>query len=187
MKWIIFLFLTSIVLIIITGVVVPQVTLKIASHKKATNKHSMTISSSAFQNNKVIPSRFTCDGADVNPPLTFSEIPKETKSLLLIVDDPDATSGTWHHYTIYNMDPSMGGVEENAKPKSGQEGITSFGKVGYGGPCPPSGVHNYVFTLYALDIMLDLPANATYNEIKSSMDVHVIDTAQIVGRYSRSN
>ena len=85
------------------------------------------------------------------------------------------------------MSPDIKGIEENAKPTSGHEGMTSFGKTGYGGPCPPSGTHGYVFTLYALDTMLDLPTNATYNEIQSAMDGHVISQAQLIGRYSRGN
>lgn len=166
--------------------IIPQVTLKIASHKKSSGKTVMTITSTAFQHQQGIPSKYTCDGADVNPPLFFTDIPKETKNLLLLVDDPDAPSGTWHHWTIYNMSPDTKEIRENSKPSSGHEGMTSFGKTGYGGPCPPRGTHGYVFTLYALDTILDLPDNATYNEIQSAMDIHVIDKAQLVGQYSRS-
>jgi len=184
-KWIIFLFVTCLILLIVAGVIIPQVTLKIASHKKSSGKTVMTISSSAFKNGASIPSQYTCDGADVNPPLAFSGIPKDTKSLLLLVDDPDAPGGTWHHWTIYNMSPETVGLAENSKPSSGHEGITSFGKIGYGGPCPPSSIHGYVFTLYALDSMLDLPSNATYNEIRSVMDIYIIDKAELIGKYSR--
>jgi len=173
-------------LIILIGVIIPQVTLKIASHKKATNKYIMTISSSAFRHNEIIPARYTCDGSDINPPLSFSDIPKDTKSLLLLVDDPDAPSGTWHHWSVYNMAPEIGGIDENSKPASGIEGLTSFGKMGYGGPCPPKGIHSYVFTLYALDSMLELPSNATFNEIQSVMDIHILETASITGIYSKN-
>lgn len=105
----------------------------------------MIIKSPDFKNNQRIPSRFTCDGKDINPTLVFEDIPKNSKSLVLIVDDPDAPMGTWVHWTLWNIPKDTKIIEENSKPKGAIEGITSFGKPGYGGPCPPNGVHRYFF------------------------------------------
>ncbi len=107
--------------------------------------NNMIIKSPDFKNNQRIPSRFTCDGKDINPTLVFEDIPKNSKSLVLIVDDPDAPMGTWVHWTLWNIPKDTKIIEENSKPKGAIEGITSFGKPGYGGPCPPNGVHRYFF------------------------------------------
>src|SRR5260370_33348157 len=119
-------------------------------------KKSMNISSPAFANNQPIPDKYTCTGDNINPPLEFSHIPAQAKSLVLMVDDPDAPSGLWVHWTIFNMPPSITHIAENTKPETGTEGITSFGKPGYGAPCPPLGTHRYFFKLYALDTTLTL-------------------------------
>ncbi|MBI5044438.1 MAG: YbhB/YbcL family Raf kinase inhibitor-like protein [Candidatus Levybacteria bacterium] len=146
----------------------------------------MTITSTAFESNTLMSSKYTCDGANINPPLSFHDIPKTAKSLLLLVDDPDAPHGTWRHWSVYNMPPTTNGIPEGSKPESGAEGITDFGTVGYGGPCPPSGSHRYFFKLYALDIMLDLPEKPTFNEIENAIQNHVVVKAELVGIYSRS-
>ena len=145
----------------------------------------MKIISLAFQNNTKIPSKYTCDGKNVNPPLEFIDVPENSKSLALIVDDPDAPSKTWVHWVVYNINPETTKVDENNVPQSGIEGITDFGKPGYGGPCPHSGTHRYFFKLYALDSTFDLPQNANKQMVEQKMQGHIIDSAELIGLYSR--
>lgn len=145
----------------------------------------MRIISSAFKNNEQIPQKYTCDGADVNPPLQFYEIPAGTVSLVLIVDDPDAPSGTWVHWVVYNIRPDILEIAENSTPSGSNEGITSLGKPGWGGPCPPSGVHRYFFKLYALDRSLDLPLVANKLEVEQTMQNHILQQASLIGLYQR--
>jgi len=145
----------------------------------------MKIASWVFDNNTKIPSKYSCDGEDVSPPLEFVDIPNSAKSLALIVDDPDAPSKIWVHWVVYNINPQASEVKENSVPEDGIEGITDFGKPGYGGPCPPSGTHRYFFKLYALDTTLDLPQNATKQMVEEKMQDHIIDSAELIGLYSR--
>jgi len=144
----------------------------------------MKISSPAFLNNEPIPSKYTCDGTNVNPPLLFENIPKETKSLVLIVDDPDASGGTWTHWLVWNMGPTTKTIKENSLPEDVVEGTTSFGKPGYGGPCPPSGTHRYFFKLFALDTELNLTKNTNKEQLERVVSKHVISKAEIIGLYS---
>ncbi len=145
----------------------------------------MKITCPIFANNKKIPKQYTCDGSNVNPPLRFNDIPPVTKSLCLIMDDPDAPNGTWVHWTIFDMDASIQNIDQNSKPSSGVEGMTSFGKPGYGGPCPPSGTHRYFFKLFALDIKLGLPAGADIKQIEDKMQGHILQQVELVGLCSR--
>jgi Raf kinase inhibitor-like YbhB/YbcL family protein len=146
----------------------------------------MKISSTAFEHNGQIPKKYTCDGSDVNPPLAFAEIPANTKSLALIVDDPDAPMGTWVHWVLWNIDPKTVEIEENSVPKGSMQGINDFRKHDYGGPCPPSGTHRYFFKLYALDMILGINANAAKPDLESSMKGHILATAELIGLYKRS-
>lgn len=136
----------------------------------------MKLTSPAFQNNAVIPARYTCDGENVNPPLTISEVPAGTQSLALIVHDPDAPRGNWTHWLLWNIDPATTSIAENSVPAGAVQGVTDFGSAAWGGPCPPSGTHRYIFTLYALDAKLDL----------SAMQGHILEEAELVGNYQRS-
>jgi len=145
----------------------------------------MKIESSAFSNNQFIPAKYTCDGEDINPPLKISEVPKGAKSLVLIVDDPDAPMGTWLHWTVWNISPEIEEIPENNVPEGAVEGITDFGKLGYGGPCPPSGIHRYFFKLYALDKSLELESSAKSKDIEKAMEGYILDQAQLIGMYSR--
>lgn len=145
----------------------------------------MKIISFAFENNAKIPSKYTCDGENVNPPLSFTDIPASAKSLVLIVDDPDAPGGIWVHWVLFNIDPKIQEVLENSLSESGIEGVTSFGKAGYGGPCPPSGTHRYFFKLYALGTILNLE-NPNKEEVEKAMQGHILDKAELIGLYSRS-
>lgn len=145
----------------------------------------MKLTSPAFGHNQDIPSKFTCDGENVNPPLSFLDIPENTKSLVLIVDDPDAQAKIWIHWTVFNIDPTVSEIAKNCVPQGGVEGMTDFGKPGYGGPCPPSGTHRYFFKLYALDITLNLSQNADKKAIEDAMQGHIFASAELVGLYSR--
>jgi Raf kinase inhibitor-like YbhB/YbcL family protein len=146
----------------------------------------MKISSTAFEQNGQIPKKYTCDGSDVNPPLKFEGVPAEAKSLVLIVDDPDAPVGTWVHWILWNIDPKTSEIKENSVPKSAKQGMNDFRKHDYGGPCPPSGTHRYFFKLYALDITLNLGPNVTKGDIESSIKGHILEKAELIGIYKRS-
>lgn len=145
----------------------------------------MKISSSAFLNNQEIPKKYTCDGEDVNPPLIIEEIPKNAKSLVLIVDDPDAPVGTWVHWVVFNINPKIKEIKENSVPKEAILGRNDFGKLEYGGPCPPAGTHRYFFKVYALDKVLNLGQGATKMELEKEMRDHILDWGELVGLYKR--
>ncbi|NGX49912.1 MAG: putative lipoprotein LppC [Candidatus Anoxychlamydiales bacterium] len=138
---------------------------------------------SVFQNNEMIPKKFTCQGNDINPKLVFEDIPKEAKSLALIMDDPDAPNQTFVHWVVYNM-PIIGKIDEDSS--IGVEGINSAGAIGYFGPCPPTGSHRYFFKLYALDAMLDLQKGAKKEDLELAMKDHILEKAQIIGLYAKS-
>ncbi len=145
----------------------------------------MQITSSAFGYNRLIPNEYTCVGADVNPPLSFSDIPSEAVSLALIVDDPDATNGDWAHWLVWNINPRTTSIGENSVPDGATQGQTDFGRSNWGGPCPVSGEHRYFFRLYALDIMLDLPASTQKDEIRQNIESHKIDEVELIGLFSK--
>lgn len=147
----------------------------------------MRITSSVFAHNNQIPSKYTCDGNNFSPPLQFSEVPAEAKSLALICDDPDAPGKTWVHWTAWNIDPKTTEIGEGKVPQGATQGLTDFGEVGYGGPCPPSGTHRYFFKLYALDTTLDIPYEARKEDLEKTMEGHIIEQAELVGTYSRGN
>jgi Raf kinase inhibitor-like YbhB/YbcL family protein len=144
----------------------------------------MKITSSAFQQGGNITSKFTCDGANTSPPLQISDIPSEAKSLVLIVDDPDAPNGLFTHWAVWNISPQTSAFAEGSTPK-GAQGTNDFGKSGYGGPCPPSGTHRYYFKIFALDRELDLPSGAKRSQLDTAMKGHVIAQGELMGRYSR--
>lgn len=142
----------------------------------------LIITSPVFKNNEMIPRKYTCDGADVSPPLNIRGIPVEAESLVLIVDDPDAPMGTWDHWIVWNIPPEER-IEENSVP--GIEGLNDFRKHSYGGPCPPSGRHRYFFRVYALDAMLDLKANSRKRDVERAMGRHILAQGEIIGLYRR--
>jgi Raf kinase inhibitor-like YbhB/YbcL family protein len=144
---------------------------------------ALSVSSSAFENNKLIPAKYTCDGDDMNPPLTIEGTPEEAKSLVLIVDDPDAPRGTWDHWIVWNILPT-GKIAENTVP--GTEGLTTDRQHAYGGPCPPWGTHRYFFKVYALDTMLNLSPNSTKKDVEKAMQSHVLAQGELIGLYRRS-
>lgn len=144
----------------------------------------MKISSSAFTHNGSIPAKYTCDGSDSIPPLAFSDLPANAKSLALIVDDPDAPGGTFDHWIVWNIPPATTTIAEG-KPPQGVSGRNGFGRNGYGGPCPPSGEHRYQFKVYALDTMLNLPPSSSKRDLEKAMSGRTVGQAQMVGKYKR--
>jgi Raf kinase inhibitor-like YbhB/YbcL family protein len=143
----------------------------------------LSVSSPAFENKKLIPAKYTCDGDDVNPPLTIEGVPEEAKSLVLIVDDPDAPMGTWDHWIVWNIPPTSK-IEENTVP--GTEGMNTYRKHSYGGPCPPGGTHRYFFKVYALDVRLDLSPNSNKKDAEKAMQGHMLAKGELIGLYRRS-
>ena len=144
----------------------------------------LSVESPAFENNKLIPAKYTCDGDDVNPPLTIEGVPERTKSLVLIVDDPDAPMGIWNHWVVWDIPPNARKIEENTVP--GTEGISTSRKHAYSGPCPPYGTHRYFFKVYALDAKLNLNANSTKKDVEKAMQSHVLAEGELIGLYRRS-
>ena len=151
----------------------------------------MRLSCPAFSENQSIPAKYTCDGDDVNPPLEIEGVPAGAKSLALIVDDPDAPSKTWIHWTVWNIAPTVRRIEEGRVPAGASggtavEGMTDFGKPGSGGPCPPGGTHHYRFKLFALGSVLEIPPRAPVALLEKAMRKHVLAEAHWTGVYSRA-
>ena len=146
----------------------------------------MELMSSAFKANGPIPVRYTCDGENINPPLLVNDVPLGTQSMVLLVEDPDAESGVWTHWLLWDVPFNTTVINEGTVPMGAIEGMTDFQRPGYGGPCPPSGMHRYFFTLYALDTTIDLPPDTDKQKLKEVIEEHVIDKAELVGTYQRS-
>lgn len=156
--------------------------------KFMTNSNNFEIKISTFKNNEFIPQRYTCDGEDINPLIEIKNPPANTKSFVLIMDDPDATGGvTWDHWILFNIDPKTQYITEGGLPLNSKLGKNSWGENMYGGPCPPKGSkpHRYFFKLYALDIVLDLEEGATKQEIEKAMEGHILAYSQVIGLYQR--
>jgi len=143
----------------------------------------LVIRSPAFENNKLIPSKYTCDGEDVNPPLTIEGMPEKTKSLALFIEDPDAPAGLWIHWVVWNIPPANM-IGEDIVP--GTEGLNTNKKHSYHGPCPPSGTHRYFFKVYALDTKLNLTALAEKEDVENAMQSHVLAKGELMGLYRRA-
>lgn len=150
----------------------------------------MTLTSPAFENGEAIPVKYSCDGSDISPPLTWSGAPEETASFVLICDDPDAPIGTWVHWVYFNIPSNVTQLPEavpaGREPETGGvQGKNSWRRNDYGGPCPPGGTHRYFFKLYALDTTLDLGPKAKKKKVVKAMEDHVLAEAQLMGTYSR--
>jgi Raf kinase inhibitor-like YbhB/YbcL family protein len=152
---------------------------------EVTGMGALKLSSPAFKNDQMIPSKHTCDGADVNPTLVIENVPSEAKSLALIMDDPDAPAGTWVHWVIWNIDPRTREIRESSVPPEAVQGINDFRKHAYGGPCPPSGTHRYFFKLYALDDTLTLDQNTVKAVLEHAMKGHIVAQSELIGLYKR--
>lgn len=151
---------------------------------------SMIITSSVFTHNSIIPSKYTCDGANISPPLAWIDVPANTKSLVLIVDDPDAPDPAspqrvWVHWLLYNLPPTSTGLPEQvtALPANTLEGLNDWKRTGYGGPCPPVGRHRYFHKLYALDVILPNLNQPTKATLEQAMQGHVLMHAELIGLY----
>jgi Raf kinase inhibitor-like YbhB/YbcL family protein len=146
---------------------------------------TVTITSTTFKDGDKIPRVYTCDDQDVSPPLAWTDVPTNTASLALIMDDPDAPSGTFVHWVLFNLPANTNGLAQG-KNGGGVEGKNDFGRTGYGGPCPPRGsTHRYFIKLYALDKMLDLKAGVTKAQVEKAMQGHILGQGQLMGRYGR--
>lgn len=145
----------------------------------------MKLKSPAFEENQSIPRKYTADDANVSPPLHIEDIPSGAKSLALVVEDPDAPSGIFHHWVLFNMNPRTTDIHENSVPVIATQGRNDFGSTEYGGPKPPSGEHHYFFNVYALDTVLSLPRGTKAEEVEREMKGHVLDQASLMGRYAR--
>ncbi len=144
----------------------------------------MKLSSTEFEHNGPMPSSLTCDGADASPELHISDVPASAKSLTLIMDDPDAPRGTWTHWVVFNIPPPTRKIAKGIEPE-GVLGITDFKRVGYGGPCPPSGTHRYFFRVYALNSTLPLKEGATKQQVLAAMQGRIVAQAELIGLYQR--
>lgn len=157
--------------------------------------NTIRLQSPAFADGEAIPKVYTCDGKDVSPPLEWSGVPDAARSLALVVEDPDAPRGTWTHWVIFDIPASVKGLGEGvpahervtvaAAGEAALQGVNDFKKIGYGGPCPPSGTHRYVFHLFALDAELGLGPKATRQDVLRSVKGHVLAEGELMGRYSR--
>ena len=157
----------------------------------ATNdKAEIKLTSAAFNDDQPMPRAYTCDGINISPPLEWNGVPKTAKTVAIVCDDPDAPGGTWVHWVVYNLPADNIGLVENLPATEnlkagGFQGQSDFGKIGYGGPCPPSGTHHYFFRIYALDGELPLKAGATKAELMKAMEGHVLLQGQLIGTYRR--
>lgn len=142
----------------------------------------LNITSSAFENNQFIPTKYTLDGENINPPLIFEGISNSAKSLVLVVDDPDAPSGTWIHWVLWNINPQTTKIEENSVPNGAIQGRTNR-ENHYSGPKPPSGTHRYFFRLYAIDSQINLPPESDIEALHRTIKGHIIDQAELTGLY----
>jgi Raf kinase inhibitor-like YbhB/YbcL family protein len=148
-----------------------------------TEYKALRLTSAALDDEGNIRREYTCDGKDISPPLEIWSIPSEAKSLALIIEDPDAPAGIWLHWLVWNI-PIMHHIHEDEIP--GDQGLNDFGRNDYGGPCPPSGTHRYVFKVYALDDLIDLPEGSTRNQFEEAMRGHIVAYGEVTGIYKRS-
>lgn len=151
---------------------------------------TIQLTSTEFKQGGMIPRKFTCDGENISPELSWNNIPDSTKSLAIITEDPDAPMKTWIHWVIFNIPPSIHKLPEHVptlkKLESGAlQGTNDFRNIGFGGPCPPSGTHRYFFKIYALDSMLSLKAGSTKPELEKAMKSHILAEGELMGRYTR--
>ena len=161
-----------------------------SSQKEGSGMAKIVITSNAFLEGETIPKKFTCDGEDISPQLSWSGIPDGAKELVLVCEDPDAPSSNWIHWVLYGLSPDKSGLAENVAKKEtaagAKQGKNDFGKIGYGGPCPPRGpAHRYFFRLYAIDVNLSLKPGATKKELTKGIDGHIVAHGELMGKYAR--
>ena len=166
------------------------ITQNVWAQVKKGEKMTIHLTSSAFNQKGDIPVKYTCDGVNISPPLSWSGAPSGTKSYALLVEDPDAPSKTWIHWVVFNIPASQTSLNEHfpaIKEMSDgiRQGTNDFRNIGYGGPCPPNGTHHYYFKIYALDNLLKLPAGSTKKELEQAMKNHILAEGELMGTYSR--
>lgn len=174
----------KIILILVVFLCLILFSLLFTVHRSPMKEGNMKLTS-VFEHNENIPSVYTCDGQDLAPVLTISDVPQGTQELVLIVDDPDAPMGTWVHWLVYNLPVDTTKIEAEKLPVEAKQGMTDFGRIGWGGPCPPSGTHRYFFKLYALDKKLYLPEGLKKSELEKEIKAHVIEKTELIGLYKR--
>lgn len=146
---------------------------------------NLKINSPAYQNGSEIPDKYTCNGENISPSLEIGDVPEGTKSLSLIMSDPDAPARTWIHWVVWNIPPETTTIAENSIPTNASMGTNDFGQQNYGGPCPPSGIHRYVITVYALDTTFDMPKSTTAKQLEGSMAGHTLEKTELTGLCSK--
>jgi Raf kinase inhibitor-like YbhB/YbcL family protein len=154
------------------------------SSLQAKEVRKMNLTSPEFRSGQPIPAKFSCKGDDVNPPLVIEGVPAEAKALALIMDDPDAPVGTWVHWVMWNIEPSVKQIAQASVPAGAQQGANSWKRNNYGGPCPPSGTHRYFFKLYALKERLNLPASTTSKDLEHAMNGKILAKCELMGTFS---
>lgn len=177
-------------LFVVAGVLVCALPTLSFSRKEGATVMKLQVTSTAFKEGEMIPGKYTCDGEDISPPLKIGGLPEGTKSIALISDDPDAPVGTWVHWVLFNLPADTNELLENIPrketlPNGAAQGKNSWPKLGYGGPCPPSGTHRYYFKFYALDKMLDLKSGSTKDQLLKAMQGHILAEGQLMGKYKR--
>lgn len=149
------------------------------------NNETLIVRSPAFNDGQPIPSKYTCDGENMSPPLAIEQIPASTTSMVLVVDDPDAPSGTWDHWVVFNIPRSVTRIGEGEVPEGSVQGRSSWDTSAYGGPCPPDGEHRYIFTVYALSTSLRLGEEATKADVLDAMQGHILASGELQGTYTK--
>ena len=177
-------FILFVLLILIYGFV------ERGSLQEGDTKMAIVVTSSAFKEGGMIPPKYTCDGDNISPPLQWQQVPQGVKSFALISDDPDAPVGIWVHWVMWNIPAEANGLPENVPagkdlPNGSKQGVNSSRKQGYSGPCPPSGTHRYYFKVYAIDTMLNLPADSTKQDLLDAMEGHILAEGSLMGKYRR--
>jgi len=179
------------VVAILAGALLLAVLMKVATSRKEKVAMTVQLTSSAFAEGGFVPAKYTCDGENVSPPLQWSGVPGAAKSLALIADDPDAPAGTWVHWVLYGLPPTVTELPEkvpatDSLANGAKQGINDFQRLGYGGPCPPAGgPHRYFFKLYALDTEIPLPPRAAKKDLVGAMEGHILAQGQLMGKYKR--
>jgi len=151
---------------------------------------TIRVTSAVFEEGEPIPTRYTCSGVDISPPLEWNNLPENTESLAIIVEDPDAPGGLWTHWIIYNLPGDAMSLPEHVMGREkldngAEQGLNDFGRVGYGGPCPPNGTHRYFYKIYALDMKLEMPPLIKRDQLLGALKGHILDEGQLMGVYTR--
>ena len=171
----------------VLGIVVLSITFaaSMGSSQELGKVKPLKVTSPAFENNKIIPSKYGCDGGNVNPAIRIENVPPGAKSLALLLDDQDAPRRTYVHWILWNLDPSTKEIKENSVPEGAVQGLNDFKKNTYGGPCPPTRPHRYALLVYALDVRLNLDPKSGKAELEKAMEGHIIAQGQLMGVYKR--